>query len=78
MSLRPTQSSRGHDAGSYSAAAQAARPPVVTGEAGANSAAQGPHVSSGGGAGAKDGAKAAAAAAVSGGVPGGVGSRKRE
>lgn len=80
MSLRPTQSSRGHDAGSYSAAAQAARSPAVTGEAGANSAAQGPHVSTGGGAGVKAGAKAAAAAAVavSGVAPGGVGNRKRE
>lgn len=76
MSLRPTQPSRGHDAGSQSAA-QAASVPVVTT---AGAAPQGPHVSapsSGGQASGNKGPGASGAAAAAGPVPGG-GSRKRE
>lgn len=45
MSLRPNQSSRGHDAGTHSAA-KAAQAPVMT-SAAAGAAQQGPHVSGG-------------------------------
>lgn len=78
MSLRPTQSSRGHDAGSHSTA-QAALAPVVTAAAGA--VAQGPHVSAAGSGGQanKDPSAASGAAGPAGPMAGGGGGgRKRE
>lgn len=64
MSLRPTQSSRGHDAGSHSAQASQ---PVAAGTAV-------PHLSGG----ASHQAGKDAGAAQSGAVPGTAGSKKRE
>lgn len=76
MSLRPTQSSRGHDAGSHSAAQTASVPGVTA----AGAVAQGPHVSapsSGGQASGNKGPGASGAPAAAGSSAGG-GSRKRE
>lgn len=76
MSLRPTQSSRGHDAGSQSAAQTASVPGVTA----AGAVAQGPHVSapsSGGQASGSKGPGASGAPAAAGSSAGG-GSRKRE
>lgn len=76
MSLRPTQSSRGHDAGSQSAAQTASVPGVTA----AGAVSQGPHVSapsSGGQASGSKGPGASGASAAAGSSAGG-GSRKRE
>ena len=68
MSLRPTQPSRGHDAGSHNAV-QAVPAPVVT----AVAAPQGPHVSS-----AVSGVQqASGSTGAPGNIPG-AGNRKRE